>query len=327
MKGLQNSILATLAYYDAMNFPLTLFELKKYLIHPARLGYVKLKEFGFEGILRELKLLGQKEIVSSRNGFYFLSPHPHLADERIERQKIAERKWKLTQKAIRFVNLVPWVLAVFGSGSLALNNTNPKSDLDVLVVVKNGRIWTARVFISLLMSILGVRRTKFHNIAPDKVCLNHYVTDESLYIPHQSLYNAHTYAHLVPIFLRDESIIYAFKKENSWIRKYLYNWIEEGEQHLRTLKPYPRMRKIAVFLEKALGGNAGNVLERFFKKVQLARIKKDPAARGSGGRVTFADTELEFHPSSPEKGVLEKYNATLIALGINRLEKDSGLIP
>jgi hypothetical protein len=47
----------------------------------------------------------------------------------------------------------------------------------------------------------------------------------------------------------------------------------------------------------------------------------------SGGRATFNDMELEFHPSSPEKGILEKYNATLAALSINRLEKDSGLVP
>ncbi len=327
MASLRNTVLATLAYYNAMNYPLSLFEIKKYLVHPERLGAKKWEEFSYEDISTELKNLEKKELVSSCYGFYFIGPCHDMAELRINRQKIADRKWKKTLRAVKYMNMIPHVLAVFGSGSLALNNTKLESDLDILIVAKSGRIWTTRMLVSLVMSLLRVRRTKTDTIAPDKVCLNHYVTDASLKIPHQSMYCAHLYAHLVPILLRDEAMVYKFKKENDWMKNYIYNWKEEGEQHLKTLKPYPRMNRVAMFLESVLSGRVGDWLEKYFKRVQLKRINSDPNTNKSGGRATFNDLELEFHPSSPEKGILERYNAALAALGINRLEKDSGLVP
>lgn len=64
------------------------------------------------------------------------------------------------------------------------------------------------------------------------------------------------------------------------------------------------------------------------KKIQQARIKKDPLTHQSGGRVVFSDSQLEFHPNSPEKWILEKYNKKMKKLGFEELgqEKDSGLI-
>lgn len=326
MVSLHNAILATLAYYNTMSFPLTIFEIKKYLIHPKRLGAKKYGEYSYKEIFNGIKNLEKKELVSSCHGFYTIGPCREIAEGRILKQKIADRKWKLTLRAVKYLNLVPYVLAVFGSGSLALNNTREESDLDVLIVAKNKRIWTTRILVSLMMSLLRIRRTKTHTIAPDKVCLNHYITNTSLKIPHQSIYCAHSYAHLVPVLLRDEAMIYMFKKENNWIKNYLHNWSEGGEQHLRTLRPSLRMNKIAVFLETILDNRFGDITERYFKKIQLKRIQDDPNTNKSGGRATFNDMELEFHPSSPEKKILEEYNATLVALGINRLEKDSGLV-
>jgi predicted nucleotidyltransferase len=274
----------------------------------------KYTNFDYEDISAELRLLEKKELVNSCHGFYFIGPCRDMAELRIARQKIADRKWKKTLRAVKYMNFIPYVLAVFGSGSLALNNTKPESDLDVLIVAKGGRIWTTRMLVSLVMSLLRVRRTKTDTIAPDKICLNHYVTDLSLEIPHQSMYCAHLYAHLVPVLLRDEAMTYKFKKENDWMKNYLFNWGEEGEQHLKTLRPSPKMNKVAVFLETVLSGRVGNWLEEYFKRVQLKRINSDPNTNKSGGRATFSDLELEFHPSSPEKGILGRYNATLAAL-------------
>jgi len=72
----------------------------------------------------------------------------------------------------------------------------------------------------------------------------------------------------------------------------------------------------------------GNFIELILKKIQRTRIKKDPLTYQSGGRVVFSDNQLEFHPNSPEKWILEKYNQRIKKLGFKELgdEKDSGLI-
>ncbi|MCG2809108.1 MAG: hypothetical protein L6275_02090, partial [Candidatus Portnoybacteria bacterium] len=68
-------------------------------------------------------------------------------------------------------------------------------------------------------------------------------------------------------------------------------------------------------------------LELLLKRFQEGRIKKDPLTNQKGGRVFFNDEQLEFHPVSPEKLILEKYNQKIRQLRLSELgeEKDSGL--
>jgi len=85
------------------------------------------------------------------------------------------------------------------------------------------------------------------------------------------------------------------------------------------------LRKSQEFI---LDGKLGDWLESFLKKIQTKRIEKDPLTYRAGGRVTFDDNQLEFHPESPEKNILEKYNQRLRELGFGEIdvEKDSGLM-
>ena len=67
----------------------------------------------------------------------------------------------------------------------------------------------------------------------------------------------------------------------------------------------------------------GDGVEFILKKIQARRINPYQP----GGRVVFDDRQLEFHPDSPEKWILEKYNQKMKELGLAELgqERDSGL--
>ncbi|OIO52089.1 MAG: hypothetical protein CO003_00335 [Candidatus Portnoybacteria bacterium CG_4_8_14_3_um_filter_44_15] len=323
MTSLEKSILATVAYYDVLDRPLTGWEVFKYLILKNRELAIGLKEV--------LTLLGNSDeldkFIGQNNGFYFLKNRGNIIAERIERQKISAQKWKKSKLAVKLLQMVPFIRLVILSGSLAMDNAKKNSDIDLLIVAKSGRIWTCRALVSLLVHLLGKRR---HGaLTKDRLCLNHYLTDKSLKIPFQSLYNAQTYAHLTPVLEIENGLYRQFQKQNNWLNDYLLFYPSENKGYLKKIQ----LSRLAAFLRKLrefiLDGKLGDKLELFLKKIQAERIKKDPLTYRAGGRVVVDDSQLEFHPDSPEKNILEKYNRKIKRLGFDEtdLEKDSGLTP
>ena len=78
--------------------------------------------------------------------------------------------------------------------------------------------------------------------------------------------------------------------------------------------------------EALLNNFFGNILEKILLAFQQRRIKKSPATYESGGRIIFTDKELEFHPRSFEKVVINNYNSGLKKFGVFGVEEsDSGL--
>ena len=325
--SLRNSILATIVYYDILDFPLTLFEVNKYLVNPGRLSKNPvLGTISLVQIAEDLEGLTNVGLVGSQNGFYFLSGRDALFDLRIEREKIAAQKWKKFLRIAKWFQVVPYLRAILTSGSLAINNTGQESDFDVLTIAKSGRLYTCRIFLSLVASLFGVRRTRYEKSAPDKFCFNHYITDGNLNIKYESLYNAQTYANIKPVLVKN-GIFSRFYTENIWINKYVYNFKPAEEFVLRKVSSNFLLSGIGRAGEFILNSYLGDKIEDWAKKYQQKRIKENPTTHESGGRVIFNNNELEFHPHSFEYFAIDKYNKGLKKLGIIPYveEKDSGL--
>ena len=336
---LRNSILATIVYYDVFEYPLTLMEVYSYLINPARLhrlldgvGEIKLYD-----IAKELEKLAGSKIISQKNGFYFL-PGPRSAggfgearrdglyDLRSERSKRSAQQWKKFLRLSKWLAITPYMEGFFGSGSFALENMNEKSDLDVLIIAKAGRLYTCRFFLVLISSILGVRRKPFDRVAPGKLCLNHYITGDDLRIRHESMYTAQLYVNLKPVFISPE-LLERFFGANIWLNNYVYNFKPSGQFVRRTISSNFLSRLIVSGLEFILNSPVGGLFESTLKKYQQERIRKNPLTGQPGGRVVFTDQELEFHPHSSEKNIIARYLSGLRRLGIIPFieEHDSGL--
>ena len=228
---------------------------------------------------------------------------------------------------VKFLALAPYLRGVFASGSLALGNTDEESDFDVLIIAQSGRLYTCRLFLWLITSVLGVRRKKHEKVAPDKFCFNHFITDRSLQIKHESLFNAQTYANLKPAMI-ERDLVERFYDANLWINNYLYNFKPKKKLVEKSVNPGRIFLSVAGFFEFILNSDLGDFFEDLVKKIQQNKIKTNPVTYESGGRIVFNDYELEFHPRSFEKFVLEKYNQNLNKLGVVTYikEKDSGLL-
>lgn len=326
---LKKAVLATLLYYDIFDMPLTVPEIHNRLINPARLADIPggLGEISSEAVENSLIFLEHSGQVVSRDRYYALAGRQKIFDVRVNRLAIAEKKWNRFKKISKWMTMVPYVRGFFASGSLALKNTDDDSDFDVLMIVKSGRLYTGRFLLWAISSLLGIRRKPGQDIAPDKLCFNHFMIDSDLCMRHQSLFNSQMYANLRPVFMSDE-LFYKFYSSNDWLNAYLYNF---------KVSPVPgQIFRTNIFgkifsgvVELIFNNFAGDWIEEKLRKIQQKRISENPVTYESGGRVVFTETELEFHPRSFERVVIAKYNSGLIRLGIEAKteERDSGLKP
>ena len=131
MTYLRSSILATIVYYDVFDYPLTLLEVYKYLVNPGRISRITegLGEIDLNEAAEELDKLLNSRIIGQKNGFYFLSDREGLYELRMKRDKISAQKWKKFLSMAKFLALAPYLRGIFISGSMAINNTDEKSDL------------------------------------------------------------------------------------------------------------------------------------------------------------------------------------------------------
>lgn len=329
MSYLEQSILSTIIYYNNLGQPLTVFEIYKYLIKPrpsSSLSAISDAGFGFVQVRDCLEQSARlRNDIDSKNGFYFLRGKSGLIKQRITKYRIAIKKWKKAKRVAKWLQIIPFVRMVAVSGSLAINNTRKKSDIDLLVVARYRRIWLTRLLVTLFIHLIGARRYK--KLTANRFCLNHYITDQSLFISFKSLYNAQTYANLTMLYQSPEKNIFSrFQKSNSWLKDYLFHF-KEQKTNLYTIKNSRLLITIGCFFEIIFDTRIGDLLENTCRLYQKSRIQKDPLTSKEGGRVTFNDRQLEFHPESPELKIINSFNQDTFSLGLLEYtnQQNSGL--
>jgi len=227
-------------------------------------------------------------------------------------QVLFDKKWRRFLKSAWVFRFIPFVNGVFGNGSMAIGNVSEKSDFDVLILAKRGRIFTARAFSIIFFGLLGVRRSK-HDSGPsaaDKVCLNHFVSQDSFRLTEEvNGFWQLLYQKLVPVY-GDTKVLESFFLANQ-------DWLKAPQPSLdlrHQSKPATSFKRI---LQATLGGKPGDYLEAWLKRLQVKRIeaglKKDlnrPSVirvithdkKISDGSyslpplIKYNDKELQFHP-------------------------------
>ena len=295
MNEVENSIFKTIIYFDALSYPLKTKEIFENLQTVPNMMEVSFLNF-------KNCLLNLQNYLGNKDGFWFLKGREFLIEERKRRELISKENFKKLAKIAKKINRAPFLKGIFVSGSLAILNSTENSDIDLLVVAKKGRIFTVRFFLTILLDLMGERRKPGREA--QKICLNHYLTEDSLEVRYPSLYNAYTYLHLLPILNRD-NVFERFRKANEWMKDYI---IFVG---LTRQPPFEieKSSKLAMFLEKKLSGSFGDFLEKKLKEIQIKRKeKKYPSPfKKSEGRVILEDNLIELHPDSPENKILREY--------------------
>lgn len=300
---LSKNILATVAYYDAMDFPLTAFEVWKHLIAHDREAAVD-QSCSLGEIVAALAPSRRSERVAEQDGFYCLAGREALIAERIRMEKISAGKLRRLRVLSWLIARVPFVHMFGAAGSLSMKHAGRGSDWDVFVVLRSGRIWIGRTLLTGILHLIGKRR--HGDRVNDRVCLNYFVTDDNLRIGMKDLFSAHEYRFLVPLY--NFRLFQIFELKNAWIKEYKPNFHLTVLPSLWTVGIGRTSRRVKAFFERLL---ALPKLERRLASWQQGKIARNPKTHIEGSMIEAHDRALIFlpHPRGPK--VFERFKKRL----------------
>lgn len=307
LSSLSKNILSTLCYYDVLDYPLTSFEIWKYLMshNTEHITHSRLAE-----VIDELESSNLNKYIEELEGFYFLKGRKSLVEARLHKNKISGDKLKRLRRIVWFLRFVPYIRMIAATGTLAMKNAEKESDWDLLIVLKKGRIWTGRTLATFLLHIIGKRR--YGDKIKNRVCLNYFITTNSLEIRTKDLFSANEYYFLLPLF--DAGSYYKkFQLRNSWIKDFKLNYSLNEIMGPRVLVDSEMSSFIRTFLEKVFGWN---FLEKRLGDWEKRKIENNPKTGIAGSYIQASDDALIFLPEPQGPKVFEEFKRRLEAFNI-----------
>lgn len=310
---MEQSIIKTLAYFDYFNHPLTKEELFRFLWQPPNLSYEK--------FIEELDSYNSK-VVGSKYGYYFLLGREQTIE--IRRQKTADNdfKHKITKRAAKKIRWVPFARAMLVCNNTSFEMADRTSDIDVVIIVKHGRMWTARLLVTLWLSLFGLRRNKKETV--NKICLSFYVSDSSLnladlVITEPDIGFMYWVVQFVAVYDPD-GLQVNILQQNQWIKKYLPNAFAASAMGSRFKVEDNRWAKLwRNSWQRAWGGAYGHLVERQAKAIQRAKMRRNlhSVQDEPDTRVVVSDEVLKFHEQDRRLQYKEEWERKLSRLILN----------
>jgi len=204
---LNSSQLISLIYHDLFDYPLTKSELIKW-------------QTG-----NNLKLNKSYPHPKLKNNYYYLN-NSKLVIYRQSRQKYSDTKFLLARMAANQIANIPTIKFIGITGSLAMNNANKNSDIDIIIITQKNTLWITRLLTYLYARLKKLNLRKPNNKSQkDKLCLNIWLDESDLVIKKQNIYTAHELAQIVPLLNRGETyqkLLY----QNKWLLDYWPNAVK-----------------------------------------------------------------------------------------------------
>ncbi len=297
---LEASIVRTVCWFSVFSYPLTVFEIWKWLLEPDHLYDLA----QVARVLEQSPALHERLVFS--NGFFFLKDANTLdvmLSMRRERFLNASKKFQRLRRASVYFSMLPGVRLVSAVNTLAWFHTSATSDIDLFIVTRSGSIWSSRFFLVVPFALLG-RRPTMQDSRPDPFCFSFFVTPdhlqlESLKCSPKDHYLAFWLKSIVPIFDKDEQLD-VFEKTNRWASVVLPNARIRTAHH--THRP---MQSLTLPIQPRL-------LERVFRSIQQRRMPRHLVELANKDtRVVLNDTILKFHENDRRQQFMERYKDTL----------------
>ncbi len=198
------------------------------------------------------------------------------------------RRWRRTAWTATVLRFVPYVRLVGLNGSMVTGDMHAGSDIDFFLVLQEGRIFSGRVFVTVVVQLLGLRRQG--SKVAGRICLNRYATTSWLTIGPPNLYHARVFHNLVPLFSA-ETTYARYLETNAWMAHFDYPVVVH--------KPLHTDSWLSWLVRSSLEGLADMLFlwwsEPLLRNRQLWRLRTDPRVSQPGSRVVVSDQELCFH--------------------------------
>ena len=204
----------------------------------------------------------------------------------MEMNELFDKKFRIFKKRYRLFKYIPFVDFVLLAGSMATGRVHEKSDFDVIIGVRRGRVFTSWFLSALSFEIFGWREKPGRDTS-NKFGMSHFAAPGGYKLtgPYDA-YWQNLYRNLIPV-MGDEKRITEFFDANDWLSpKRVY------ERDVRYVGG------ASTFLEKCfevvLGGWFGDFVEKILKKWLIKKIENSKKL-GYKPRVVWSDEKLELY--------------------------------
>lgn len=280
-KELKEETTRVIVFFDLFDYPLTAYEIWKYLDYSGEL-------LETINILNDLEHNGQKNI-SQKDGLYFLSGREEIISVRQERHNYSLRKIKIARRFAKLFKLLPFVKAIILSNSIGQNNMRDGSDIDFLIITAPGRLWLVRLFCTGIAKLANSRPTEKNK--RDKICLSFYLSAENMNLDEFQLVGGDPY-----FFYWLRSFILLYNKDKTY-----EHFLADNNLFIDSALTL----EDAKFLSKS---KFLNYLEKIAAKLQLV-IMSQPLkmANNNSDGVVMSDRVLKLYLCDRRREYAEKY--------------------
>lgn len=193
-------------YFDVFTWPVTRAELVRFVApHDP------------DAVQRAVDELVASGRVEERGGYVFAPGRDRGVAKRLVGARRAERLWPTARRAADVLAHFPYVRAVLVTGGLSKNAVGDDSDIDFLLIVEPGRVWTTKSLLQLWRRALpaGLR---------DCFCTNYIMGADQLVIDEHNAYTAIELATAVP--MRNGDLCRRLLEANRWADAFVpgFDW-------------------------------------------------------------------------------------------------------
>ncbi len=239
-----NNLLRLFSFFDIFSYPLTFWEIKRYLFPLSSLNNIFL--------ISNIKELENKQIIEERNGFYFLKNRDEIINIRSNRYNFSQKKIKKAKRFIKIFSIFPYIKMIALVNSIGSFNLKEEGDIDFFIISKQNRVWLTRLYCTGIAKILNSRPKK--NNKKDKICLSFYLGDKQLNLSSLKYKYGDPY---FDIWQKDMLILFErnntkeiFLNENSLSENKLSNSLNDNSFILKFLDKLSQKLQLLIMPEK-----------------------------------------------------------------------------
>jgi hypothetical protein len=278
------AILKTVVYADLFDYPLRFEELCRGLFDLA------LSPAEVRG-----RLDGSPElsaVVAERDGFVFLAGREPLLGARREGERRAAELLARHRGVLARIARLPYVRLLALSGAVAFDNVHD-DDLDLFVVARAGRAWSACLLVTLLARLVGARRA---------ICANYFLDEGSLALADRDLYTAHQLAHLRPVAGGDAHR--RFVEANAWVEGFF------PAAYAASLAAAAPPARVGLG-ERILALGPGALLEAASRRVLTANLRRKIPPGADPASVRLGPGRLKLHINDHRPATIARFERAL----------------
>jgi len=198
---MRDALLRMVLYFDIFKHPLTVAELER-LVAPGQP----------EALAEALAALEASGQIAATGRYRHLPDAHHNVTRRKVRARTAEQVWPKARRAAAVLGALPFVRGVLITGSLSKNSALPGDDVDFLLLVQPGRVWS-------LKTLTHIARKAMPHSLRELFCTNYLLDVDHLSLDQRNLFTAVELCTAIPMY--GPQVCARFLKANQWAEQFV----------------------------------------------------------------------------------------------------------